>query len=528
MTDLVVNPVDPQWVVESLKALPFEDGLDSVKRDYLVQEITSKFFDPATGNRQELRNNAFASMVEAEGICKRVNDHGLQIDPAVLYRASQICAKVLGDVDFSMFADSRFTSGATVGHSRKTGDAYYKYRGDHLTVTANCYKYAMAIIRTTPLWEEHLLERFGCIPLHIVPGGKFDTVPKNSKTDREIEPQPTMNVALQRAVGLYMRSRLKNAGIDLRDQSINQRLARHGSLTGSLATLDLKMASSLISDRVVFELLPSEWYTLLDDLRTKGASIPDDLGGGYRVWERFSSMGNGFTFELESLIFFALAKAAIEVHTTLKCKPGIDISVYGDDLIVPSASVEAVISVLEGAGFIINTDKSFWSGPFRESCGKHYHNGLDISPFYIRKPINTLHRVVWLLNALRKWASTSEGCDPRIYDLWLRIRRKHCPSWLLGHWDIDSQEAVYSQHEPRKRLMLTRRTRPIDGRPALLRRWQGLNHDDLSTFGFSGQTCETSSNEVPRLGIRVTRTKNIWPSTVPTCRPHTYLFPQEM
>lgn len=527
MTDLVVKPVDPQWVVESLQALPFEEGLDSVKRDYLIKEITSKFFDPKTGNRQELRNQAYASMVQAEEICLSVNEHGLQVDPAVLYRASQICAKVLGDVDFSMFADSRFTNGATVGHTRKTGDAYYKYHGDHLTVTADCYKYAMAVIRNTPLWEEHLLERFGCIPLQIVPGGKFDTVPKNSKTDREIEPQPTMNVALQRSVGLYLRSRLKNAGIDLRDQSINQRLAQYGSSTGSLATLDLKMASSLISDRVVFELLPCEWYALLDELRTRGASFPDDLGGGFRRWERFSSMGNGFTFELESLIFFSLAKAALEVHTNLRCIPGIDISVYGDDLIVPSAGVDTVIDVLEGSGFIINLDKSFWAGPFRESCGKHYHNGVDISPFYIRKPIDTLHRVVWLLNSLRKWASTSVGCDPRIYDLWLRIRRDHCPSWLLGHWDIDSQEAVYSPHKPRKRLVLKRRTRPIDGRPALLRRWQGLNHDDLSSFGFSGQTFSPSSNEVPRLGIRVKRVENIQPSTRPTCRPHVYLFPQE-
>ena len=90
-------------------------------------------------------------------------------------------------------------------------------------------------------------------------------------------------------------------------------------------------------------------------------------------------MGNGFTFPLESLIFFALAHSV--------CKPGETVSVYGDDIIVPTHRYEALVQLLTATGFLVNTDKSFSTGPFRESCGHDYLSGINIRPCYIKGPL---------------------------------------------------------------------------------------------------------------------------------------------
>jgi len=99
--------------------------------------------------------------------------------------------------------------------------------------------------------------------------------------------------------------------------------------------------------------------------------MPD---GSRERLEKFSSMGNGFTFPLESLIFWALASAASDDIVT----------VYGDDIICAVKDVELIIKVLEACGFAINKGKSFWSGPFRESCGSDYYRGIDVRPVYVK------------------------------------------------------------------------------------------------------------------------------------------------
>jgi hypothetical protein len=86
-------------------------------------------------------------------------------------------------------------------------------------------------------------------------------------------------------------------------------------------------------------------------------------------------MGNGATFSLETLIFASILDA---------CCGHARYSVYGDDLIVPRDNVARVIMALKYVGFIVNTDKSYTDGPFRESCGKDYYRGTDITPFYLR------------------------------------------------------------------------------------------------------------------------------------------------
>lgn len=211
--------------------------------------------------------------------------------------------------------------------------------------------------------------------VQIVPGCKITFVPKTSVIKRTIAIEPSANVSMQLTIHRYLQKRLRRwADIDITDQTKNRRLALQGSLSGDLATLDLSSASDLISKEVVRLLLPKEWFHLLDALRSHCGTYGDNS----IVFQKFSSMGNGFTFALETIIFYAIAKVAGEgVGSDLP-------SVYGDDIIVRTSDYSRTVKFLEFFGFSVNSRKSYNSGPFRESCGLDAFNGVDVRPIFLR------------------------------------------------------------------------------------------------------------------------------------------------
>jgi len=144
--------------------------------------------------------------------------------------------------------------------------------------------------------------------------------------------------------------------------------------TDGLATLDLKAASDSMSIELVYELLPFDWADFLDSIRSRKAALPS---GETITLEKFSSMGNGFTFELESLIFWAISSS---VASLMESKE--EILVYGDDIICSQFIAKEVVQALAFIGFQTNLEKSFLEGNFYESCGKHYFQGEDVTPIY--------------------------------------------------------------------------------------------------------------------------------------------------
>jgi hypothetical protein len=230
---------------------------------------------------------------------------------------------------------------------------------------------------------------------NIVGGSELDTVPKNSKVDRVICIEPDMNMYLQKGVGLMIRRRLKRMGVNLNSQTLNQHLAWIGSRTGSLATIDLRSASDTIALAIVRDLVPYEWFLVIERLRSAYTRID----GSYEPLEKVSSMGNGFTFELESLIFWALTEATVD-H--LGCCDR-RLAIYGDDIVVHGSVAPQLIEVLAYVGFTTNMEKTFVTGPFRESCGKHYFLGCDVTPVYIKEPVSTPEALFRVCNAFADW-----------------------------------------------------------------------------------------------------------------------------
>lgn len=191
-------------------------------------------------------------------------------------------------------------------------------------------------------WGSAVAENHG--ELSFVPGNRFATVPKNAKTDRSIAAEPSINAFYQLGIGRSLRARLRSrVGWDLDTaQDIHRAIAQRSSVTREFATLDLSNASDTVSKNLVRILLPHKWHDQLVMLRSPKTYI----GGKWVVLEKFSSMGNGFTFELETIIFAALSCIAVRQCGGLGLL-GVDVFVFGDDIIVPNGHVDAVTRVLE-------------------------------------------------------------------------------------------------------------------------------------------------------------------------------------
>lgn len=236
-----------------------------------------------------------------------------------------------------------------------------------------------------------------------VSGSRLTTVPKNEDTERTIAIEPLGNMALQLAAGRYLEDVLRYIGLDIRDQQkYNKLLAHRGSIDGSLATIDLKSASDMISIDLVRALMPVGWFDLLLRLRSPEIELPD--GTALRL-HMISTMGNGFTFPLMTLLLTAL----IYGFRAQRGGPNLRIdwnstAVFGDDIIVPTHEYDDFCEVLHRAGLVVNHDKSFRDGWFRESCGGDYYKGYDVTPFYVRA-LDTDAHVYTAINQVFEWSA---------------------------------------------------------------------------------------------------------------------------
>ena len=221
-------------------------------------------------------------------------------------------------------------------------------------------------------------------------------VPKTLKTPRTISVEPSYMMLMQQSIAkplmVYLESRTFGfQSIRFVDQSVNNRLARAGSVDGSLATIDLKDASDMVSNDLVEDIFRGPCPTflqLIQDCRTTKAQLPDKT---ILPLKKFASMGSAMCFPIESMVFFtiimyALVKESGRVPSRRLLQAlAKDVAVYGDDIIVPSLMAPVVMEALEAFGLKVNHDKSFQTGLFRESCGGDYYNGVDITPAYVRQ-----------------------------------------------------------------------------------------------------------------------------------------------
>ena len=227
---------------------------------------------------------------------------------------------------------------------------------------------------------------------------KLCSVPKNYKTYRMIAMEDTWRAVTARALVDIIEAYLPE-GIKLRDQTYNQKLCLYASMTKSLATIDLSAASDSITRNMISWLFPERFVSIVNKVTPE---YYETSKGQRRKLVSFATMGNPLTFIIECIVFYAADIAAETVYfyddrpdptisfdvddTTFELPiPG----VYGDDQIVRNDCYDTTVAILDHLGFTINMAKSYsGSSQYRESCGKEYYDGEDISAiYYPRHPV---------------------------------------------------------------------------------------------------------------------------------------------
>lgn len=410
-----------------------EDYLDSdsFEKDYFIASFLSKWKGLDTG--VDLEEVALQKFTHSEEICRETNKRIIQGRHSgfprpveqVLWLARRKVASLLGPFSvFKVVDEVGWGPGATDDLRRRHAQLDLKMSKVPISVSTSALPVLAKVVEDDLHWSSALLK--------VDPGtlqGPYSllrstfrhsnanvvtTVPKNAKTHRVIAMEPRGNGFLQKGVGAYLRRRLKSVGVDLDDQQPNQSGARRAYSEG-LATLDLRAASDTVSLELVYELLPVDWAIYLDELRSRYSILPN---GSMLKLEKFSSMGNGFTFELESLIFWAICSSCIEQSSGRE-----ELLVYGDDLVVPREDAPLIIDVLGYVGFATNRDKSFVDGNFFESCGKHFFKGVEVTPVYQKELVDSVCEQIRLANRLMR-SSVRFGSSSTL-----------CP-WILPAWNL--------------------------------------------------------------------------------------------
>lgn len=337
--------------------------------------------------------NAKKAWFEAELSCCKANaniDKLVGLDDRlsrILYRAQRKTSEILGDAPQLSELRFKFGPGATTTVKRNMATPSVKL-GEQPSCSGNMLPLIPYILREMPPYLKLHEVRTG------LPDGGADIfvdvnvvdevvqfVPKNAKTFRGISKNATLNTMCQLAIGEIIAKRLRKVGVDITDDSANKAAALEGSLTGEIATLDSTSASDTQSIGLASFLLSPDWFGLLSLTRHETALLD---GQKIRL-QKFSSMGNGYTFPLETLFFWVLTWATcVEAFKEGKTDRPARISVYGDDVTVDSIHAEDVMNTFEACGYIPNRNKSHWTGNFRESCGKDFHFGIDIRPYFVK------------------------------------------------------------------------------------------------------------------------------------------------
>lgn len=401
---------------------------------YLASQIMSKFDDGDKAADERKTLGALAKFREAEALCTETNVRFAKYfyghrpenpDIArVILRAREKIWRLMGKLDLNLLAKGfTFTSGGSVKLPRRKGSSVHKY-SSALETTGTTELALRSLLTTIPSWERLLSEGPGLV--HVL-GNKLTCVPKNYEVHRIIAGEPTGLMYVQKGIHTYLRGRLKRYGVDLSNQEMNQDFARFASATDSLATVDMSTASDTVAKMVVEWFWPEEWYDLMNQFRSPFGT---SASGERFLYRKFSSMGNAFTFEVESSLFWALATSCCEVCGEDRSFVG----VYGDDVVIPSRAAPLFLESLRECGFKPNEKKTFISGPFRESCGKHYFHGEDVSPFYIRKPVRTLADLFLFANNCERWrrrilqlSDVPSHFDDRLRAFIVKLR-EHAPS----------------------------------------------------------------------------------------------------
>lgn len=374
-------------IFETDGALKDEPCLDSIEYLRVVLSLYKKLEIPCTAARNQRAFERYKSndaSVFSTDQYQHVCDSDFRAIAGYLWSDLEILSGEL------YCTPGRFGSGATAEKLSPKGRlslAKWPQRGEHL--------YPLSVHGS---YREDDLDSFAAIellgesaeqPVRVV------GVPKTLKTPRIISIEPNYMMLRQQSVARVLMEWLESGRLGFKsirfsDQSVNRERARIGSVDGGLATIDLSDASDLVSNdlvKAIFRSCPS-FLEYIEAARSTKAQMPD---GEIVSLRKYASMGSALCFPVEAMVFFTIVVMAIVKHSGRRpsrsriSEIAATVSVYGDDIIVPTSAAATVMEYLEAFGLKVNRDKSFSTGFFRESCGGDYYKGHNVRPCYLKR-----------------------------------------------------------------------------------------------------------------------------------------------
>lgn len=401
--------------LSSKRAIPGDyNDAASFFKDYQAAELLRKYQGLPTGIN--VKAAARQSWLDGERACYHSNERlspyvwrSPDCDERILSILDEVRKEVIYLIGFrpSLRLEGRFGPGATVSDSARQCTIPDKLSSP-VSFTHDSWVYLRSWTETR--WARSIREDWGNHDCRLRParGNVWFSVPKDATIDRSCAKEPSLNGYYQRGLGLQIGRRLKTRGYDMATlPDYHQKLAQAGSVDGSFSTIDLKSASDTICSNLVKLLLPPAWFAELDALRSKFTLFE----GKWQRLEKFSSMGNGFTFELETVIFLAASRVA----TRSSAAGGLVewVSVYGDDIVVPTEATRCVMSLLSFLGFSPNQRKTFVDGNFRESCGGDFFRGEAVRPYLLKDLVDEPQHFLGVANGVHRMAHILSGLGDR-------------------------------------------------------------------------------------------------------------------
>lgn len=436
-----LKEVTERWGLQSMNASSFDvAALYEYKARYMLSSLAKKFCSPDEGESQKRREEAMKKFMASEVQCKVTNlalaarttvDGTLH--PWVISLRNDIAQLFGATPPESSELWSRHGPGSDTATFRGQHSTYDKYADWPYAVTDSARGLAKRLIlsderwfgaledsyredTSTPKWTILDWDEFWDAILREEDGNRITTVPKDWSTDRPIAIEPRMNMLLQLGVDGVIRRKLRSKWhINLDSRYKNHRLCIEGSIredADSPVTIDLQSASDTVSFELAKLLLPSDWFEYMCMLRSPRGLLPT---GELVTYEKISSMGNGYTFALESLIFAAIARLAVRISTagTPDYK---SIAIIGDDIIVPASASGPLLMLLSLFGFTVNSNKTFLSGKVRESCGVDMWNGYNVRPVHLKVQPRKVSDLLAHRNLLHRWFCLHFGGDTTALD----------------------------------------------------------------------------------------------------------------
>lgn len=371
------------------------------------------------------------------------------------------------------------------------------------TTTERAAPFVRLLSRTIP----HYNPKFGKCNVEVVDATKLTSVPKNDTVSRLIGIEPSGNMALQLAFASIVEEALSLAGFNIRiqkdsgdnhltkirkkvtERSVgslrrfalnesqvcdfpqsewNKNMARLGSISGDFGTIDLSSASDHISVQLIQSIWPADCFQFMDIIRASKFDC-SRFEGGIVNSNIFSTMGNGFTFPVMTMTFLALYYGFL-CSIKMTRRVGVDpktFCVFGDDMVIPSHYFDGFCCLLVELGLVINHDKSFSTGFFRESCGGDFYAGKDITPFYI-KAIDSEADIYTAINQVTRWSMVHKVPLTRLLTQLIKLLGDRKPL-VVPFWEQDTSGIKHSKC-PRRYLYLKpiQKNRFYNGDNALL------------------------------------------------------------